>query len=217
MKIPGKFLVIFLIHIGLIYPAKAYEKIKWYDGVIILSNHEVINCELNINQKFNTVQSKEGTTVRSHPAREIEKITFYDTDLETPRFFISIPVNDHLILKYEFYEIVIRGKVKLISREKDYSITVEKYLNVFLNSSESATRNYVSNQNFYFFDGKNIIPLQKFCKLVLPAFKMYFNHEISSYIQEAKLNVNLPRDQMKVLKYFNKLYSEKIIFARSHS
>ncbi|MCG8306455.1 MAG: hypothetical protein MI975_03625 [Cytophagales bacterium] len=193
---------------------KAAHPADWKEGVAVLNNKEVIKASMKLNQRYNVLLVKQHDQIKSIPASKIEKVTILNQELELLRTYICLPVERNSMKNYQFYELIITGKVRLLCREKDYKMSGEGILSDFFDKITPAQKKLVNDQDYFFYDGKNLILFNKFRKKVLPAFKRYFDREITAYIKEEKLNVNIPKDQVKIMKYFNKLYNDKLIFAK---
>ena len=112
-----------------------------------------------------------------------------------------------------FYEIIISGEIMLLARDKIYKNRFDVDISTGKIASKTLNQ-FANNKNYLLYDGKNLISLENFRKRVLPAFKKYFREEINLYMKEQKLNVNFPKDQVRLVKYFNKLYNDKLILVK---
>jgi hypothetical protein len=187
---------------------------KWNEGVVVLEDHKVIRGTVNVNEKYDVVQIKVGQKIRSIPAWQIENISIYDNELDAVRKYIVLPVKDQTVRTFQFYEIIIRGEVMLLSRDKDYRNSDHPGESLFSKLFPEYINDFANNKDFFFYDGKNLIPLDRFRKVVLPAFKRQFEFEITHYIKEQNLNINYPKDQIRIMKYFNNLYADRSILTK---
>ena len=192
----------------------AREHGRWNEGVVILNSREVIKAQVRLNQQFNVAQVIIDDKIHSIPASRIEKVSVLDEKRALLRTFIALTIEKGNTKTCRFYELVVNGAVQFLAREKEYRLTSEHSLTTFFEKITPAQNREMNNQDYYFFDGKNLIELSNFRKKVLPAFKVYFNKEITVYIKEEHLNVNLPKDQVKIMIYFNQLYNDKLIFTK---
>ena len=190
-----------------------YKDLPWYEGVVVMQDDEVINGDIQINQRFNVVLLRDGDEHQSIPADKIHKVTIHDEEMKTLRTFISVIDNNKYIAQSKFYELIVSGQISYISRIKEFQSSSLENFGKFLNKNVNVSDQYVGNHDFYYFDGKNVISDDKFRKKVLPAFKKYFNQEIVQFIKAEQLNLNNAYDQLAIMKYFNELYKSKTALA----
>ena len=186
---------------------------EWNEGVVVLDSREVIRGEVNLSQKFDVLRVKHEGKIKSFPAGKIRQVSILDEDLDALRRYISLDRSGENKSYQQFYEVVIQGHIQLLAREKQYKSSIEMKTTRFFNKLTPSQQQVVEDQDFFFYDGKTLIPMDKFRKRVLPAFEKYFESEIQTYIKEEKLNKNAPIDQVKITKYFNQLYNENLILA----
>ena len=186
----------------------------WHEGVVVLEDKEVIQGMLSINERYDVLQVKKNGQIHSLPAWQIRKFSIHDIELETVRNFIVLPSISKSMKFHQFYEIIIKGEIMLLSRNKVYKNLHEPSTNLANKLFPRAVNQFANNKDFFYFDGKNLIPIEQFRKVVLPAFKRQFGEEITMFIKEEKINLNYPKDQVKVVKYFNTLYTNSRELAR---
>jgi hypothetical protein len=181
---------------------------RWYEGIVVLEDREVLTGLVKINEVYDALQLKDDRKITCIPARQIEKLAIHDSELGAVRNFVVIPSAGKSINIHEFYEIIIKGEVKLLAKEKSYQNIELAGINITESLFPNAVNEFANNKDFFFFDGKNLVALENFRNVVLPAFKRQFDSDISDFINTNKINLNYPRDQIRILKYFNKLYEE---------
>jgi predicted RNA-binding protein with PUA domain len=191
----------------------AAENGSWYEGVVVLEDKKVIIGTVSINEKYHVVVIKQNDKMKSIPAWQIRKVTIHDREIESLRNFIVLPSGNRSGTTYSFYEIIVDGEIMLLARDKIYKNRPEMNGAVGLIGPETLNQ-FANNKDYLLYDGKNLMPLEKFRRKALPAFKKYFEEEIDLYMREQKLNINFPKDQIRLVKYFNKLYNDKLILVK---
>jgi hypothetical protein len=136
--------------------------------------------------------------------------------LKSIRCFITTELENNGYNSQGFIEIIVNGKISLVARE-NRNYNSGKYKFDRQKGSISVDQfNYTINQSFYYYDGKHLIPVCKFKKIVLPSMEHFFQTEIADLIKSEKLSTTRLCDQITIIKHFNELYNQKELLAKDN-
>lgn len=175
--------------------------ITWYSGSVVLSNQEVYVGELYIENQFDLLLIKEDSKVKVLPAHKIQAIYYYDSAENINRRFVSIAEQQESFRYFRLYEIVLRGEVSVLRREK-------RYADHQLEDYHSAGFQYYVQWN------NNLTNLKKFRVDVFPQLPEFSNPALNSYIRKNKLNCNQEGDAIRIIDFYNHLANDQVIAAR---
>lgn len=175
---------------------------NWQQGVIVFSDSTILVGSVNLNFEHNIVLFHSDVIRRSIPAWQILKVDMHDTKIGCIRNFIVVKNRES---GHAFYEIITNGKIQILVRDR-----IPGNYNHFTSQPKSdefydELREFVERKDFFLYDGKSLIPISKFRKWALPAFSKYYGPELEEFIKYEKLNINLLHDQIRIVKFFNKL------------
>lgn len=181
---------------------------NWYQGVVILKSHEVIVGKLTYEPHLNIVQVKAEGRLYNFSAFQVLKFTFHDTNLEVIRKFEALPHREgNNRFSDTFFEIVIAGEMKLIRKKRSFYTSAESGHFSDGNVDHYALQHTLSF-DYYYQLGNQIIEAEKFKRHVLPFMKSRAETEVELFIFENRLNVLRLRDQVLLVKFYNKFIDE---------
>ncbi len=186
----------------------AKETGDWFEGVVIMNNHEIICGDVKISGAFNLVQVNVSGAIRCIPAREIEQIRFHDQSINTIRIIITNASGDASD-QPGFFELIIRGEVSLLATYQDYS-----QFDPSKGTLNGKSVYLPDDMELYFYDGKTIVSTHDFRKQAYPAFMKIFRNELTKFIRAQRIRIDKPADQIRLLKHFNLLHSESKLLAK---
>ncbi len=200
---PWLFLVSFLFNSNLLA-----RDSDWFEGVIVLENHEVLLGELKIEAAYSLVQLKNSGSIRCIHAREIEQIKIHDTSINSVRTIISVR-SENPEKSSAFYELIVRGEVNLLASYNDYRQFAQSDI-----TKQKETPVLPDDMQFYYFDGKTLISSRCFRKEVFPVLLKLTKDHLEDFILQNRIQIDVPADQIRLLKQFNLIYSSGKLLAR---
>ncbi len=174
--------------------------IKWYKGSVVLATQEVYVGDLYIENQFDIVLVKEDSKVKVLPAHKVHAVYFYDSIENINRKFISVPEQREAYHSYRLYEIVLKGEVNVLRREKSFSDNQREEYNAdgFL---------------YYIHWNERITTLRRFRADIFPKLADS-KPAINAYIRDQKLNSNLESDAIRIIDFYNHLANDEVIASR---
>lgn len=175
--------------------------ITWYSGSVVLANQEVYVGELYIQNQFDLLLIRDDSKVKVFPAHKVHSIYFYDSIENINRRFVSIEERQEAFTSFRLYEVVLKGKVSVLRREKRFS--------------DNQLEEYNANGFRYYVQWKDsITDLKRFRSDIYPTLLEYSKPAISAFIREHKLNSNLDSDAIQIIDYYNHLANDQVIASR---
>lgn len=157
----------------------------WYEGVIVLSSEEVLTGQVAIHVDHDIVLYKSGEKVEVYPAHKVRNIFFYDQKADINRKFISLGQYRQNIKEYKLYEVVLRGELTVLRKEKRYA------------------KNQHNDFAYYIKYKDRILSLKQFRNRIFPSMRS--NDELSLFMRSEHLNPNLAKDAILLIKFYNAL------------
>src|SRR5689334_15736427 len=96
------------------------REIHWHEGVIVLTDQEVLTGEISVQSSEVLLFRHEGS-VSVYPSYKIQSIRYHDRDADVNRKFRVIKDNDLAFQHFSFYEIIIMGKLEVVRRQRGLS------------------------------------------------------------------------------------------------
>jgi hypothetical protein len=186
----------------------AREAGDWFEGVVIMNDHEILTGEVKVSGVVDVVQLKTFGTIRCIQASDINQISFYDPSINCIRTIIPA-ASDKASRCIGFFEIIIRGEVSLLASYHEFN-----QFDPSFTAFNGQTISLPDDIELYFYDGKIMISSRYFRKQVFPAFMKIFEDDLSRFIRSQRIRIDDPADQIRLLKRFNQLYSDTELLAK---
>ncbi|HEX5112858.1 MAG TPA: hypothetical protein VFV79_08430 [Saprospiraceae bacterium] len=176
----------------------ASKPLTWYEGVVVLADQHVLTGQVAVHPRQNIIIFRSGDQQTVYPAHKIQNVFYYDEQFNINRKFVSIANRDHGYAKYELYEIVLRGEVSVLRKER-----------IHLDLNDQLDFSY-----FVLYQDE-VLPIKQFNKKVYPHLMDYDSFTFSRFIEREHLNPNSLRDAISMIKYYNRMVSHSSSLARS--
>lgn len=165
----------------------AHDRV-WYTGAIVLQTQEVLTGILAVEPEYGIVLHRSGDQVNIYPAHRIQSLQFYDTRVNINRKYISLPQG--IRRRYHLYEVVVKGSVHVLRREKQNISSVYSDADSFV---------------YYIYTGSELVQLRAFRKQVYPALQQGGGVQFSMFVLEQNLNPNDGAHAIRMVQYYNAL------------
>jgi hypothetical protein len=139
-----------------------------------------------------------GEKVTVYPAHKIQNVFYYDQNADINRKFVSIANREHGYAEYQLFEIVLRGPVTVLRKERFH-----------LNHEDHEDFNYFTLYR------DEVLPIKQFRKKVYPHLSDYDPFKFSAYEVKERLNLNSTKDAISLIKFYNQLVRNSNSLARS--
>ena len=169
----------------------------WYNGVIVLSNEVVLCGQVAVHANHDIVLYKSGEKVDVYPAHRVLNIFFYDQRAAINRKFISVAQYRQNIEEYKLYEVVLRGELTVLRKEKMYA------------------RSQHNDFAYYIKYKDKILPLKQFRNKIFPSMRS--NNDLSLFMKREHLNPNLAKDAILLIEFYNELVMGSNSLAKTNS
>lgn len=169
----------------------------WYDGVVVLSDQEILTGQVAIHKRQNLILFRSGEKVTVYPAHKIQNVYYYDQHADINRKFVSIANHEHGYADYQLFEIVLRGPVTVLRKER-----------LHLNDEDHEDFNYFTLYR------EEVLPIKQFRKKVYPHLSDCDPFKFSAYEAKERLNPNSTKDVISLIKFYNQLVSNSTSLAR---
>jgi len=180
----------------------AFFNAAWRSGSVLLEDSvrfRQIPLRLNLETQQVHFLSRNGTEV-TLPAGLVRKLWFADTvqDKSVEHIFQCgfPPVSD---MGYSnFYLLLSEGKIRLLE-------SITKKLKEYKNElSGEVTREYITYESYYFYDGEAMYLIKKDKNFVM-GFMKDKEHEVLDYLSANGLAFKTVKDIQKIVEYYNSL------------
>ncbi|HEX5171809.1 MAG TPA: hypothetical protein VFW11_21670 [Cyclobacteriaceae bacterium] len=175
----------------------AGKPLTWYEGAVVLADQQVLTGQVAVHPRQNIIMFRSGDQQTVYPAHKIQNVFYYDEQFNINRKFVSIANRDHGYAKYELYEIVLRGEVSVLRKER-----------IHLDLNDQLDFNY-----FVMYQDE-VLPIKQFNKRVYPHLIDCDSFTFSRFIEREHLNPNSLRDAISMIKYYNRMVSHSSSLAR---
>ena len=170
----------------------------WYDGVVVLRDQQILNGQVAIHKRENLILFRLEDKVTVYPAHKIQNVFYYDQNADINRKFVSIANLEHGYAEYQLFEIVLRGPVTVLRKERFH-----------LNHEDHEDFNYFTLYR------DEIVPIKQFRKKVYPHLSDCDPFEFSAYEVKERLNLNSTKDAISLIKFYNQLVRTSDSLVRS--
>lgn len=164
------------------------QPLTWYEGVLVLSNNEILRGKFAIEQLHDIVLYQEDVGRAVFPAHKVRSLHFYDAKEDINRRFVSVRQNDVLNPWYHIYEVVVAGEVTVIRRKK---------LNEKHATSAASFTYHIQYQD-------SVVPLEKFNKRIYPVLATSMGSCLEEYIRKNKLKTYRLANSIQIIEFYNR-------------
>lgn len=192
----GRYL--FLLLMALSSGVSGSPSLTWHDGVVVLSDQQILNGQVAIHKRENLILFRLGEKVTVYPAHKIQNVFYYDHNADINRKFVSIANHEHGYAEYQLFEIVLRGQVTVLRKERFH-----------LNHEDHEDFNYFTLYR------DEVLPIKQFRKKVYPHLSDCDPIKSSAYEGKERLNLNSTKDAINLIKFYNQLVRNSESLARS--
>lgn len=169
---------------------RAQETGDWKEGVIVLSNNQVLNGSLFFTG-FETVLFKthDKELVSVFRAHDLQQIRFFDSLINVNRRFIIANGTEDHYQHSKLFEVVLDGGISVIRR-------------LPLASESMMQQTHALAYDYFIKVDLDIVPLSKFRDRYYPSLlKNCFG--LSAFVSAQKLNPNIQVDAIRIIKFCN--------------
>ena len=170
----------------------------WYDGVVVLRDQQILNGQVATHKRENLILFRLEDKVTVYPAHKIQNVFYYDQNADINRKFVSIANLEHGYAEYQLFEIVLRGPVTVLRKERFH-----------LNHEDHEDFNYFTLYR------DEVLPIKQFRKKVYPHLSDCDPFKFSAYEVKERLNPNSTNDAITLIKFYNQLVRNSNSLARS--
>lgn len=182
-----RWIVVFSILMNLFSSAAFAE--EWYSGSVQLKNDQVLRGKVSLRPEYDVVLFKvgEGDEVSVLPAYKVELLTLVDPDAKSTRKFVTLHIGEGPKSFYQFYEIVVDGKVPVFRRQHTlwYSIHLD-----------------MVDYDYYVVYGDEMYSYTRFKRKVYPKLVKQFG-SVERYVADNSLNLSRLTDVLKIVEFYN--------------
>lgn len=161
---------------------------EWYTGAIVLQTQAVLTGTIAIEPEHGIVLHKQGDQVYIYPAHRVQSLQFFDTSANINRKYISLQYGTWR--RYHLYEVVVRGSVNIVRREKRNISPVYSDADSFI---------------YYIYTEGQLVRLHSFRKQVYPTLQQEGGVQFSMFVLEQHLNPNDAAHAIRMVQYYNAL------------
>jgi hypothetical protein len=165
----------------------AHDRV-WYTGAIVLQTQEVLTGILAVEPEHGIVLHRRGDQVNIYPAHRVQSLQFFDTKTNINRKYISLAQG--VWKRHHLYEVVVKGPVHVLRREKQNTSSVYSDADSFV---------------YYIYTGSELVQLRAFRKQVYPALQQSGGVQFSMFVLEENLNPNDAAHAIRMVQYYNTL------------
>lgn len=177
---------------------KPVFRYTWHRGVVINAEQQVIRGEVMLNYEKNLVMVRSGETTTTLSPIQTTFIQFYDEELGVNRDFVPL-VQANNLPRPAFFEVVVKGNLALLRREKMVNTTSQVY------ESGNEIRTIftpVKSHDYYLYNHERLRLLTSYRRDLLPFIRSR-KQDIEGYVKENSLQVATLQDQIEIIHYFN--------------
>lgn len=160
----------------------------WYDGSLVLADDEVVVGKITVHESHNLVLVQSGQKAVVYPAYKVHSIFIYDSRANINRKYVSLANSLQNFKTYKLYEIVLRGELTLLRKEKPLS-------------GGSAV-----DFNYYILDNGKILSLKQFRSKIFPSLAN--QKEFLEFMRKEDLNPNVSADVVRLIQFYNQMTAE---------
>jgi hypothetical protein len=165
----------------------AYDR-EWYTGAIVLQTQEVLTGAIGIEPEHGIVLHKQGDQVYIYPAHRVQSLHFFDSKANINRKYISLQHGTWR--RCHLYEVVVKGSVTIVRREKRNISPVYSDADSFI---------------YYIYTEGELVQLRSFRKQIYPALLQAGGVQFSMFVLEQHLNPNDDAHAIRMVQYYNAL------------
>lgn len=163
----------------------AHDRV-WHTGAIVLQTQEVLTGIIAVDPEHGIVLHRSGEQVNIYPAHRVQSLQFFDTKTNINRKYISL--TQGVWQRYHLYEVVVRGSVHVLRREKQNVASVYSDADSFV---------------YYIYTGSELVQLRAFRKQVYPTLVQEGGVQFSMFVLEQNLNPNDAAHAIRMIQYYN--------------
>ena len=174
-------------------------------GRIVLANGDTLDGSFSINLTNDLIQYRQGNSVKTFSARQIQYFYFEEVELKTIRYFYSLPYSDHGSYKApHLFELLYLGPVLSIYLRERMVMENVPYLDPYTNRTFYSQRAKLVT-DFYFRDAKGLIKEFDKSKKSLLSFMEGSEKPIKLFLHNNDITFSKREDVVKVIDYYNNL------------
>jgi len=168
----------------------------WNNGIVILSNNEVLEGTLKYDQKHEVIQIKLEGTVKAFSSHSVNYFEFYDEKSNVLRKYSACAIESKPhINRRVFYEIVLEGDFTLLRKDLEGSLP-DWVKDTYVNDSKEYA--------YYIIQHNSVEKLTNFEKQVLPQMSDE-SIALEDFINKNNFNFTSPTSQILIINYYNHL------------
>ncbi|MEQ8880391.1 MAG: hypothetical protein RLQ12_12195 [Cyclobacteriaceae bacterium] len=176
---------------------------NWHKGNVEMKDG---NTRSGVYLRYDLIRSEvniiENESIIAYPTRLIKRFGWYDYFIADSVKFISLFDQKSRYAVEEIYEVVVPGSPHILLKKTELEVQEPNYLPALdLGSPE---RKFVRHKNFFLYDGKRIVALDRKLANNLIAFNPYFR-EVFLFAKEHKLKCRKEEDLKTIVKHLNNL------------
>jgi hypothetical protein len=172
--------------------------IEWHKGAVVLNNLEVYSGEISVQPIHDLILFRTGETITVYPAHRIKSFNFYDDEANINRKFISLKENHVARRAYHLYEVVLRGELMILRKQKKERSTQQTNHDKF-------------DFDYFINDHENLVSLMYFRSTLYPTILKIYRQEILSFIHQNNLNPNQPGHAIQIIEFYNQQVKQNIL------
>lgn len=170
----------------------------WHSGVLVLQTQQVLTGTMAIEAEHDVVLHKNGDQVHIYPAHRVQSLQFFEVKTNINRKYISLQHGTWG--RHHLYEVVVKGKVHVVRRQKKRTSSVLSDADSFI---------------YYIYTGTELVSLGTFRRQLYPAFQQEGGIQFSMFVLEQKLNPNDAAHAIRMIQYYNALMLNDETLVRS--
>ncbi len=176
---------------------------EWHNGIVITTDNDTIQGEIQYNFETNTITLSKDENVRAFSSYKVVYFEIFDKILQSYRQFYTIPYK--LKTEYEtpvIFELLYEGPLSLLARERVVQETAS-----FGNYGVQGPRvvQDVVNYQYYFLHKDGSIEIYLETKTDLYRIMSDKKSDIKVYIKENKLKHDMLRDLIRITSFYNSI------------
>lgn len=174
----------------------------WFTGNVQLKSDHVIAGRIHFNPDMNIIVVDNHNRLKAYNAYQVKQFCIYDSASQLQRFFKSFQSSVHKRNKFDFFEVVVSGDIKLLRQEKKYLIPSQDFHYFF--SGDFETFGYKKYFSYYLLKDEQWVKVKNFKKQIQKLTKDY-SEVISEYIEQKDLKLLSLKSQVHLISYYNHL------------
>lgn len=178
--------ILFFVFLSVAVQAKTIE---WHNAVVVLNTNQVLVGEVVIQPGLDLILFKSGDTRTFYAANNINYININDGDVDTPRKFVSLPVDKHGRLTTNLYEVVLQGELSVLRKPRGGSLP--EYNDAY-------------SYDYFVKKSSGLVKLSDFRKSIYPIIQGYYSEgQLTKFMNQENLNPWSPSDAIKLIEIYN--------------